>query len=176
MYKTEIHITVLSSFKPDIRTLGEISEIVSECDNGECSGSFYVSEIKELNTVQMANELERQGSDPDFFSNDFVRATIILNNGDFPSPPTKHTFDIVPWLRTSTDEELIKLVSSKFIDNLDDIAEYISIVDKSLCTVIEKENKLKCGCTIIVEEKEAIAWIQDNRNDVYSVLSAEKLV
>lgn len=177
MYKTEVSITVLSSFKPDIRTLAELSDIVTECDNGECSGSFHVSQIKELSKVEMANELEKQGSDADFFGIDFVRATIVLNDGDFPCPPTKYTFDVIPWLRTSTDAELIKLVSSKFIGDIGgEISEYISVLDRNLYKVIEKERKSNCGYTIAIEEKEAIAWIQDNRNDVYSVLSAEKLV
>ena len=64
-YKTVITVTVLSEEPfPDVVDLREVHYQITE---GDYSGEANVTSREELNGLETANELLRQGSDPGFF-------------------------------------------------------------------------------------------------------------
>lgn len=64
-YRTILHVIVLSEDAPvDRLDLAQINEAITD---GDCSGSVRVVEVQQLTSVETANQLMEQGSDPEFF-------------------------------------------------------------------------------------------------------------
>ena len=67
-YKTVFKIEVLSE-EPLHGNLN-LSDLDYKITKGNCSGTYNVQSVKELNGKQIAKELEKQGSGPEFFQID----------------------------------------------------------------------------------------------------------
>ena len=66
-HRTVIQVEVLSEEPYEFENLGNLAYDIEE---GDCSGSASIVEIKELTGKQMAKALKSQGSDPEFFQLD----------------------------------------------------------------------------------------------------------
>ena len=67
-YKTVFTIEVLSEEEYPLRA--ELERINYDITEGHCSGIVYCTEQKQLTGRAMAEELFKQGSDPEFFELD----------------------------------------------------------------------------------------------------------
>lgn len=63
-YKRVIEVVVLSEESLDCDSLADIQYAITE---GDCSGSVTTTSDKEINGLEMAQELIAQASDPGFF-------------------------------------------------------------------------------------------------------------
>jgi hypothetical protein len=63
-YKTEIKVIVLSE---DPYNYESLSQVAFDIEEGECSGQVKVEKQSKLSGELMAQALQEQGSDPQFF-------------------------------------------------------------------------------------------------------------
>jgi hypothetical protein len=64
-YLTEVIVRVLSEDRPaEFENLSDLEYLITD---GECSGTIAVKSTKKLTGKQAAKELQKQGSDPEFF-------------------------------------------------------------------------------------------------------------